>query len=204
MTAPTWRVACDPAGKRGIVGLLHALGRLHVAGASLRPGRLTDGRSTRRLDLEQFTPIASPGAVDETETETALSPTTWLVNGNRARPAFGPEKPRFGPGPALEIPPAAVEPTPMAYPNGWHDPSANHMAHGPAPNVDPEIDGVFAEYQRSMRKFLEIQQNTMLALLGHAESPAPAASPSPSPSIEIESRAVAHRTRRSRVAVLDL
>src|SRR5262249_21304920 len=49
---PHRAVACDPSGRRGIAGLLHALGRLIVAGVPVRLGRLWTGRSARLLDAE--------------------------------------------------------------------------------------------------------------------------------------------------------
>jgi acyl transferase domain-containing protein/NAD(P)H-dependent flavin oxidoreductase YrpB (nitropropane dioxygenase family) len=192
---PHLAVACDPPGRRGIPGLLHALARLFVAGLPVQLGRLTAGRSACVLDADRLTGPNDPEP---------LPPSAWLVNGNRARPAFGPERPRFGPGPALERP--ATRPTPTAtqepaetstptppYLNGTAriehpHPSANGSGKlHDALNVPPrwgaaipaasgELDDVVAEFQRSMQKFLEIQRSTMLALLSGPDA-APPSSP---------------------------
>ena len=165
---PHLAVACDPSGRRGIAGLLQALARLFVAGVPVQLGRLTAGRSVRLLDTDRFT------AADDTE---PLTPSTWLVNGNRARPAFGPERAWFGPGPALD-PPAAppVEVPVRLNGNGWtshpktngkHDhPAGLHPVSSPPAATGTELEGVVGEFQQSMQKFLEVQPTTMLALLG--------------------------------------
>ena len=167
---PHLAVACDPSGRRGIAGLLHALARLFVAGVPVQLGRLTAGRSARLLDLDRFTSASDAEP---------LAPSAWLVNGNRARPAFGPERPRFGPGPALE-PPAA--PVPVVAPrngNGWAEhPGANgkHQDErdlAPSPEVPAgrgALDEVVVEFQRSMQKFLEVQRTTMLSLLADRDA----------------------------------
>jgi acyl transferase domain-containing protein/NAD(P)H-dependent flavin oxidoreductase YrpB (nitropropane dioxygenase family) len=164
---PHLAVACDPSGRRGIAGLLQALARLFVAGVPVQLGRLTAGRSVRLLDAARFT------SADDAE---PLSPSAWLVNGNRARPAFGPERPGFGPGPALELPVEA--PVRLngqgrmahAGANGRHDHGAG-VQQGTSRATVPggELDSVVVEFQRSMQKFLEVQRTTMLALLGERE-----------------------------------
>jgi malonyl CoA-acyl carrier protein transacylase/NAD(P)-dependent dehydrogenase (short-subunit alcohol dehydrogenase family) len=182
---PHLAVACDPPGRRGIPGLLHALARLIVAGVPVHLGRLTAGRSTSVLDPDRLT---SP---DDPE---PLAPSAWLVNGNRARPAFGPERPRFGPGPTLERERAAMpvpvedlapaEPAAAAFHgNGkLHEPPRLDPSRlGALPSTDGELDGVVAEFQRSMQKFLEIQRSTMLALLNGRETTAITPCPTPLP-----------------------
>lgn len=188
---PHLAIACDPPGRHGIVGLLHALGRLFVAGVPVRWGRLTAGRSARLLDPERFT---CP------ETSAVLAPSTWLVNGHRARPAYGPDRPHFGPGPALERPAATPVPgptTPLTLPHQAaaetdgsagspsRDGKQHTMPHDPAPVARVpvnELDSVVVEFQRSMQKFLEVQRETMLALLADRETtPTPAQDPTPDP-----------------------
>jgi acyl transferase domain-containing protein/NAD(P)H-dependent flavin oxidoreductase YrpB (nitropropane dioxygenase family) len=164
-------VACDPSGRRGIAGLLQALARLFVAGVPVQLGRLTAGRSVSLLDTERF------AGADDLE---PLSPSTWLVNGNRARPAFGPERPRFGPGPALDPPAAPIPIVPPPGINGWHEPPGVNGKHHHAPSLARSpalpaaagpLEGVVAEFQQSMQKFLEVQRTTMLALLSLPASP---------------------------------
>ena len=184
---PHLAVACDPSGRRGIAGLLHALGRLFVAGVPVRFGRLTAGRSARLLDAERFT---APNPSEP------LTPTTWLVDGNRARPASGPERPRFGPGPALvatAIPATgegAPSPRETSETHGWADPPLHNGKQTPVAEARPavpapalpdrELDAVVVEFQRSMQKFLEVQRSTMLALLSD-----PMAVDSPPPRVSI-------------------
>ena len=168
---PHLAVACDPPGRRGLAGLLQTLGRLLVAGVPVRLDRLTEGREARRLDPDRFTV--------EGELET-LSPSTWLVNGSRARPAFGPEPPRFGPGPALPVSresngrAASAASVPFSR-NGHgpvHDPapSRNGTPKRPPVEVSGESERVVAAFQETMRSFLEVQRATMLGYLGEADT----------------------------------
>ena len=79
-------VACDPPGSAGLSGWLCALARLVTAGVPLRLEQLTAGRSERVLDIRHLP--AGDGA--------DLTPSTWMVNGSRARPANAPEPKRLG------------------------------------------------------------------------------------------------------------
>ncbi len=75
---PHLSVALDQPGRPGLVHLLHSLAALAAEGVPLRAEQLFDGRKVRKLALSTL----------EKETgRAALSPTTWLVNGGRARPA---------------------------------------------------------------------------------------------------------------------
>src|SRR5262249_42025990 len=86
---PHLAVACDAATAPGLPALLRTVARLVVAGLPLRLERLTAGRSQRLLDLDHL-PI---GALAEPAT-----PSTWVVNGSRARPPHGPEPCPLGAG----------------------------------------------------------------------------------------------------------
>lgn len=170
-TKPHLAVALDPPARGGVRGLLLALSRLIVTGLPVRLERLTADRRPRSLDPERFT--------CEADAE-SLAPSTWLVNGGRARPAFGPEPPRLGTGPALPI----LEPaTRRAEPsrNGHHAPDAQQSNDSPHPDLIPlpemsvpvaGSDRVLEAYQASMRRFLDVQRETMLAYLSGAGSPA--------------------------------
>jgi acyl transferase domain-containing protein/NAD(P)H-dependent flavin oxidoreductase YrpB (nitropropane dioxygenase family) len=173
---PHLSVSVDPPGRRGLPGLLSMLARLFVAGVPLRLDRLTEGRAPRRLDPSRF--------LIEGEVE-PLTPSTWLVNGTRARPASGPEPPRLGAGTGR---PAPV----LANGHGGRPFSRNgHADHPPSPSrngtpkpasrpaepvagASDERDRVVAAFQETMRHFLDVQRTTMLRLLGpapgHSES----------------------------------
>ena len=79
-------VACD-AGALGLAGWLRAIARLVAAGLPLDLEPLTRGRTDRVLDLEHL----PAGEIAEPP-----SPSTWLVNGSRARPFGEPEPLRLG------------------------------------------------------------------------------------------------------------
>ncbi|MCS6851309.1 MAG: SDR family NAD(P)-dependent oxidoreductase [Gemmataceae bacterium] len=79
---PHLAVATDLKGRPGLVQLQHALAQLSTHGCAVRLGRLFEQRRCRRLDLSRL--------AQETD-QPRLSPSTWLVNGTRARPLHGPE-----------------------------------------------------------------------------------------------------------------
>lgn len=174
-------LACDPPGRKGIAGLLATLGRLFVAGVSLDPLPLTDGRSTGRVIIQgnRFPP-----------TQPALTPSTWLVDGNRARPAFGPEPPRFGPGPALPVP--ADDGSHRSPSRNGQSPESPGLPHPrpvelPAPSPvgvgvgDEAEDAVFAAFQHTMQTFLDVQRSTMLRFLGSEQGTHPPQRPEKTP-----------------------
>ena len=86
---PHLAISCDAASAPGLSTLLLRVARLLVAGLPLRLERLTAGRSQRQLDLDHL----PAGGLTE-----PASPSTWLVNGSRARPIAGPEPKRLGTG----------------------------------------------------------------------------------------------------------
>jgi acyl transferase domain-containing protein/NAD(P)H-dependent flavin oxidoreductase YrpB (nitropropane dioxygenase family)/NAD(P)-dependent dehydrogenase (short-subunit alcohol dehydrogenase family) len=158
-------VACEPTGRKGLAGLLGTLARLVVAGAPLALARLTESRAATTLtwSIRAFEPSGR-----------AVSATTWYVDGNRARPAFGQEPARFGPGPALP-PPDSLSIAPPLLSNGQASfslpPGLAALARG-----DASSDEVFSAFQKMMRTFLDVQQSSALAFLG---ARSPASSPAP-------------------------
>ena len=154
---PYLAVSTDRPGRGGVASLLSALGKLAVAGVPIDPRALTAGRAGGRVD---------PETLRDLDALPPPSPTTWLVNGTRARPIDGPEPRRLGVGPAL----------PMAA-------AARHRFDPPQPAPRPPISGsrgqVVEAFQQTMRAFLDIQKSTMLDFLGSrsqvAEMPAPPA-----------------------------
>ena len=171
---PHLAVATDQAGRPCHSTFLTALGRLFVAGVHVRLDRLAFGRGSRALDPVRFTVEVEPP-----------SPSTWLVNGARARPIQGPEPIPFGQGPALPIPevkaavaepepPRPRRPTPMPS-DALRPPERNGTSrlNQVRPPTVPSIadrpagaDRVIEAFQETMRKFLDVQQSTMLAYLG--------------------------------------
>ena len=176
-------VSCDAgAGRSSLVNLLHALARLAAGGVTLKLDRLTRGRSESNLD-----PLNLP----EGDGSPALGPSTWLVNGSRARPLNGPEPKRLGqagiqPNPKIHarksvVPSPASEaimtqppsPTPGATGRPEQPPPAVPTRPAAAPSVPAPSLGstggaserVMAAFQETMRTFLEVQQSTMLAYL---------------------------------------
>ncbi len=163
---PHVAIACDPPSRRGLAGFLSALGRLFTSGREFAYTQLTEGRGARILSRE---------ADGFASADPPLPESTWFVNGDRARPAFGPASRRFGPGPALEVTPGMK--------NGWqgngHKSTNGHtwtardgsrparkVAHAAIGREDPVLDA----YQRTMRNFLDVQRATMLAYLGGEQS----------------------------------
>jgi acyl transferase domain-containing protein/NAD(P)H-dependent flavin oxidoreductase YrpB (nitropropane dioxygenase family)/NAD(P)-dependent dehydrogenase (short-subunit alcohol dehydrogenase family) len=123
----------------GLTGLLTALAALAAAGAPVQVDALFDGRDARLLALH-----GPP---------TALSPTTWLVNGHRARPLHG-EPPEY----ALKVltGPVALKLT--------------------APTEDPREQAIVS-YLENMQQLAEAQRQVMLGFLGAAPAPLPARRP---------------------------
>lgn len=188
-------VSCDAsAGRSSLVNLLHALGRLAAAGVAMRLDRLTRGRSDSMLD-----PLNLPKG----DGSPPPSPSTWLVNGSRARPLNGPEPKRLGqadiqPNPKAKAPKPVVlspgseatmpQPTPPTL--GANDqPPARPTAAAPAVAAGGGAsERVMAAFQETMRTFLEVQQSTMLAYLSGKPAagrrpPSVAAAPAPSRTI---------------------
>ncbi len=172
---PHLALACDPAGKTGVAGLLNTVGRLFVAGVAMDTRHLTASRSNRRVDC----------AADRFEsTEPPLSPSTWMVNGSRSRPASGPASRVFGQGSALPRPKTNKH----SLTNGRDGlavipPSSN--GHATKPNArsngqrKPETDAVFTVFQKTMQSFLDVQRSTMLDYLAGSRLAEPARRPQP-------------------------
>jgi acyl transferase domain-containing protein/NAD(P)H-dependent flavin oxidoreductase YrpB (nitropropane dioxygenase family) len=133
---PHLAVACDFPGSSALKGWLRTIARLVAAGLPLRLLRLTRGRFRRELDLHDLPPD------DRSE---PTRPSTWLVNGSRARPLAGPEPNRLGVGPALTGPErdSPPVPTPVAAPQSLH--SAGACESEANWNTDFSAAGAIAE-----------------------------------------------------------
>ncbi len=86
---PHLAIGVDGVNRSGINQLHHLLGQLAADGVCLDLDLLYEGRDVRLLTLAKL--------VEETQ-EKPLSPTTWLVNGGRARPLHATAVPRIAPG----------------------------------------------------------------------------------------------------------
>ncbi len=170
---PHLAVSSDASPTPGLSAFLRRLARLVVAGVSIRLDRLTEGRSSNRLDLDRL----PPGPFAEPP-----SASTWLVNGSRSRPIAAPEPRRLGTGQALPIPSVAPPPSPAreapvapAFPR--HDQGRGHRNGKPSPSMTNQhaalpkaptpgaADPVLESFQKTMQVFLEVQKATMLAYL---------------------------------------
>ncbi len=204
-------VALDVPGRSGILQLHHALGQLAAHGVPIHLDRLFQGRAVRRLNLESL--------VEET-LERPLPPTTWLVDGSRARPVQGGTGQKVSTGPlkreqamshGKDLPPtdvtsrssstpappvAAGDPRALPTPEALHqprefpvripEPLAPVQPHMGLPVSSPaysdgEAGHIMLEFQRLMSRFLETQQQVMLAYLGGSGNGGPSPSHVSSP-----------------------
>jgi acyl transferase domain-containing protein/NAD(P)H-dependent flavin oxidoreductase YrpB (nitropropane dioxygenase family)/NAD(P)-dependent dehydrogenase (short-subunit alcohol dehydrogenase family) len=117
---PHLSLATDVMNRDGLLQLQHTLGQLASHGVPVKLDRLYEGREARRLNLKSL--------VEETRPE-PLSPTTWMVNGGRARPL------REMAAPKMPAPRVAHEHESAA--NGNSQPSTNVIMK--QPNVSATI-----------------------------------------------------------------
>ncbi len=193
---PHLAVACDSRSKPGIATLLTSLARLAVAGVPVQLDRLSEGRSTRNLDLAKL-PVGDGSPL--------LSATAWLVNGSRSKLVGQPEPKRLGQGAQmLDLPTRTHPPNrngQSSTMNGSTNGNGYHPSGGPSnskamtppkptevfasklvpPPPPPPASGgstderVLAAFQETMRVFLDVQRSTMLAYLGGRSAPVPIA-----------------------------
>ncbi len=182
---PHLAVSTDAQGRPGLLQLLHALGQLAAHGATVNLDRLFSGRKLRELRLDAL--------VEETA-EKPLPPTTWMVNGGRARPlrealaraaaapgdagvpapprppitARGEEKAPAAPAPPRPAAVAATAPPPVAATTG----KGLTVSRGRREGIESILDA----HESLMARFLEVQRTVMLAALSGAE---------PSPPIDV-------------------
>jgi acyl transferase domain-containing protein/NAD(P)H-dependent flavin oxidoreductase YrpB (nitropropane dioxygenase family) len=137
---PHLSVACDVPGRPCIPTLLHAMARLIVGGVRMRPQRLTERRGAKHLNLDRLS--------DEKPAQ--HSPSTWLVNGCRARAIDQPEPKRLG---QAMSPPSLLRERSSGEPgqngNGKHDrqpivPSFSGDGAQSRPNRDKRFKNVAA------------------------------------------------------------
>ncbi len=172
---PHLTVASDQRGRHNLVQLHHLLAQLAAHGVPVRLDRLYEGRPVRELDLR---------ALDKETGEEPLPPTTWLVNGGRARPlseamaeksapkAHRPlhvNVPQSGATEAL-VPATQEPPEPAISSHGANRPAAPLSEAGlPVARAPVHSDGLVGEvvtqFQHLMSRFLDVQKDTMLTYL---------------------------------------
>ncbi|MBX7166293.1 MAG: SDR family NAD(P)-dependent oxidoreductase [Pirellulales bacterium] len=122
-------VATDLRGRSGHLQLVQSVAQLLLRGVPLEVDVLTAGRSQ------------SPFALSDLEKQSELpppTPSTWIVNGVRARPLNAPEQPHLGQRVTAAQLPAAPSP---ALTNGTHHPAVkpdSSLTMSPLPNNFPE------------------------------------------------------------------
>ncbi len=151
---PHVAVTLDIPGRPGLTQLQHALGQLAAYGVPVRLERFFQGREVRHLDLSRL--------VEETA-EKPLSPTTWFVNGGRARPAHEPAGPLHRPVKLTPVHEQESAGVPESTQRQFH---ALTPAPLPPSTLAQDGDGqVMLQFQRLMDRFLETQRDVMLAYL---------------------------------------
>jgi NAD(P)-dependent dehydrogenase (short-subunit alcohol dehydrogenase family) len=197
---PHLSIALDNPNKSGVWSFLNGLAALVSEGVDVDLDVLYEGREVNAIDLKNL-PAAMP----------KLSPTTWLVNGGRARPANSPVtlpqlplRVYFGDEPpaAVAQPPAATEtetspspsPLPATPPVSAEPPPAAPNGNGSAPHVTPtprpgpvtasQRAGVMEHFQQVMTHYLYTQEAMMQQLYagrGRGPDAVPGTSPNPIP-----------------------
>jgi acyl transferase domain-containing protein/NAD(P)H-dependent flavin oxidoreductase YrpB (nitropropane dioxygenase family)/NAD(P)-dependent dehydrogenase (short-subunit alcohol dehydrogenase family) len=169
---PHAAVAVQWRERHGLTQLLHALGGLFAQGVALSLERLYEGRTVRVRELR------TPAAL----VKSPLGPHFWLVNGGDARPAAEPRrlaKPLLTHSPKSEATNGRAgsngsASSPKPHSNGdvskgtamtarVSSPAATN-GHAPAPNSSADADA-YAQFQETMRRFLETQQKVMETFL---------------------------------------
>ncbi|HRC72500.1 MAG TPA: SDR family oxidoreductase [Candidatus Competibacter sp.] len=166
---PHLAVATDGAGG-GMNGLLHALAALWSQGVAFDAERLFDGRAVAGLDLAHLAETTRPAP---------LSSRTWWVSGGYARRSDEPA--RTGRAPVSTAEPQAenrsgprsTDPAPAAFISSSNLVGAamsppNQTLINPLPVPAPgssawAMDRAMAAYQDTMHRFLQVQEQVMLA-----------------------------------------
>ena len=172
---PHRAVVCDD-GSGGINGLLQSVGALLAEGAELDLARLWRGRDCRPLGDS----LAASPRCD------APAPHMWLLNGGGARPYGAPPLPTLTLEDAAEMqnaaamPPKEVTHVPTNGSRGVGSRSTPVLKRRPVREENKIMAGdesagdreaALVEFQTTMQRFLETQENIMLAYLGGERTP---------------------------------
>jgi acyl transferase domain-containing protein/NAD(P)H-dependent flavin oxidoreductase YrpB (nitropropane dioxygenase family)/NAD(P)-dependent dehydrogenase (short-subunit alcohol dehydrogenase family) len=175
---PHLAVISNQAKRSGLIQLQHLLGRLAVHGVGIKLDRLYRGRFPKDADLKSLLSVHN----DEKP-----SPTTWMINGARAKPyghgtGSGPEKAN------IHLQTTANKMTidqPLGINSGeqtsadetvqriradTHDTPTqpddfNATSYKGIPHSGDGANRVMAQYQQLMQRFLETQKSVMLSYL---------------------------------------
>ena len=176
---PHLTVTSNQSGRSGLVQLHHCLGQLAVHGVPIKMDRLYQGRSLGQIDLK---------ALEKGIHQANLSPTTWLVNGARAKPmkevsasdsaqTTRPIQLTIAKEQAVA---ASAEPQKEQAPTSPHPVSQTDVqptssisrSGGPIKksfdSPSPSGDGatqVMLQYQQLMNRFVDTQKNVMMTYL---------------------------------------
>jgi acyl transferase domain-containing protein/NAD(P)-dependent dehydrogenase (short-subunit alcohol dehydrogenase family) len=176
---PHLALGTDLKGRPGQVQLQHLLGQLLVCGVPVQIERLFERRGLRPLDLANLERDCAP---------VPLSPSTWLVNSVRVRPAQGPEPKLLGQASssrAESVPPrrqptndkpknahsrtmntASIPLSPVASaPDNATALSNMGVPPNPVPAASDEAAQVMLRFQDLMSRFLETQRSVMMSYL---------------------------------------
>ncbi|GAG23509.1 unnamed protein product, partial [marine sediment metagenome] len=166
---PHVAIAVDLPRRSMSTQLQHALGQLAAHGVPVKLDRLFQGRAVRRLDF---------GRLVEQTAEKPLPPTTWLVNGGRARPVHESGGPSRRPVKLMHV----QEPGSMGDGEMGSQGAQEMHPSTPAP-LNPRTlaqDGaeqVMIQFEHLMDRFLETQRNIMRAYLQVTPAVAPPLQP---------------------------
>ena len=167
---PHVSVPTDLPGRSGLTQLQHALGTVAANGVSVSLARLFEGRGACLVDPAR---------------RERLSPTTFLVNGSKVRPAS--EEPRTTKRPRVQVTfgeNGAMPQGEASLPKPASVPASSPVVAAPAPapravarEGRPDAGETMVEFQRIMSRFLDTQRAVMNAYLsGAADAPRTAAS----------------------------
>jgi len=176
---PHLAVTSNQAGRSGLAQLHHLLGQLIVHGVPIKMEGIYKGRSLKKIDLD---------ALNTEPHQTHLSPTTWIVNGARAKPF----KEAYGSDPDRAITPMtstfAKEQAPPVLTEAQGEQPLTSTS--PVSQLEPQdsssirqsgrqeskslttssasedgMNQVMMQYQQLMNRFLDIQKNVIMTYL---------------------------------------
>ncbi|MEP0847768.1 MAG: SDR family NAD(P)-dependent oxidoreductase [Phycisphaerae bacterium] len=196
---PHLAVAIQKKDEHGVVRFVSALAELIVGGAAVDMQRYYEGRSLQLIDLAALAkagktqyprhywfvnggycrPVTDPprdpqprARLESGEPAARESTTTEQPGENVRVPGLQTAQIAAAAAPA----PAVAQPAPAAYETGAHEAAQQQVFAGPTGVEMAEGSNVYAEFQETMRRFLETQKAVMEAYLSGASATTPAPS----------------------------